>query len=266
MFFIENKYKKYGIISFGGDIMKVGKKIKSLVMVGALLTLPVSALANEPEKKVVDYVAMGDSLAAGITPYNDNGLGYPDYIKQRFEQSQYNVNFDNTFAEAGNTTIDLMEAMENEDLRNEIKEAELITIDIGANDVLPVLTAFLSGDASSEDIEIAIGNAVINLGSILEEIDEINSNAKVYVMGYYNPMPHILPEQQPLIEELLETFNSAIETVTDSNGDTFVPTAKIIAKDTETYLPIPTNIHLSEEGYQQIAKEFWKKIDKSKSN
>ncbi|WP_237562938.1 SGNH/GDSL hydrolase family protein [Bacillus dakarensis] len=247
-------------------MMKIGKQFKSLIMVGALLTLPLSALANVPEKKVIDYVAMGDSLAAGITPDGDDGLGYPDYIKQRFEQSQYTINFNNDSAKGGYTTIDLMKDMENESLRDAIKEAELITIDIGANDVLPVLNAFLVQRATPEDIDRAIENTTANIGEILNEIEGINPNAKVYVMGYYNPMPHILPGHQPLIEQLLETLNGAIEQVTDINGDTFVPTAKVIAKDPDTYLPNPEDIHLSEEGYQQIAKEFWKKIDKSKSN
>ncbi|MGM0875750.1 MAG: hypothetical protein ACQEWV_13365 [Bacillota bacterium] len=41
-------------------------------------------------------------------------------------------------------------------------------------------------------------------------------------------------------------------------------TEKIIAKNYETYLPNPEKIHLNQEGYQLVAKEFWKNIDKSK--
>ncbi|MDR6998873.1 hypothetical protein [Neobacillus niacini] len=50
-----------------------------------------------------------------------------------------------------------------------------------------------------------------------------------------------------------------------ARGDTFVPTEDLIAKHYEEYIPNPTNIHLSLEGYQIVAKEFWKVIDKSKN-
>ncbi len=246
--------------------MRLSKKIKSFVMVGALLAaLPVSALANGPEKKQIDYVALGDSLAAGVTPQLGLGLGYPDYLKQRFEQSQYTVEFNN-LSLPGKKAADLRNDLNIPQVQFIVNEAEYITIDIGANDVLPVLKFYLAGAATTNDIAAAIGGVRGNLEIILKAIDRINPDAKVYVMGYYNPMPHVLLDQQTTILQLLETLNGNIETAAINNGDTFVQTDRIIAKDNDTYLPNPADIHLSPEGYQQVAKEFWKKIDKSKSN
>lgn len=61
-------------------------------------------------------------------------------------------------------------------------------------------------------------------------------------------------------EKVLHTIEAA-----NANGNTYVATDKIIAKHNKTYLPNPASIHLSLEGYQLVAKEFWKNIDKSKN-
>jgi lysophospholipase L1-like esterase len=83
------------------------------------------------------------------------------------------------------------------------------------------------------------------------------------MMGYYNPFPYLPQEQQQSLLPLLTIVNDVIENNTVEVGYTFVPTDKIIAKKVEEY--IPTNdIHLSEAGYQLVAKEIWKAIGEQK--
>ena len=239
--------------------MKIFRRFSSLVMIGVLLTaLPISAFAKSPAKKVIDYVALGDSLAAGMTPIGGIDLGYPDYLANRFEQSQYTVDFKN-FGFPGYTSTNLaQDVLTRADVQTKIQEAEFITIDIGANDLLPAV-------ADSTKVPVALGAVAANLQTILAKIDQLNPTVKVYVMGYYNPFPYWPQAQQASILPLLDTFNGIIEARTIANGDTFVETDTIIAKDYQTYLPNPVNIHLSKEGYQLVAKEFWKNIDKSKN-
>ena len=243
------------------DSMNLSKKFKSLVLVGVLVaTLPVTTMAKGPEKKVIDYVALGDSLAAGATPFGKKDLGYPDYLAKRFEQSQYTVDFDN-FAVGGYKSGDVVnQVLTNPDVIASIKEAEYLTIDIGGNDLLPVVKT------KPANVPATIFGVALNINTILKTIDIINPNAKVYVMGYFNVLPYLPEAQQQFLLPVLDSFNSAIENTARANGDTFVPTAKIIAKDYPTYLPNPNDIHLSLEGYQIVAKEFWKYIDKSKNN
>ncbi|RWZ58638.1 hypothetical protein EQV77_06635 [Halobacillus fulvus] len=237
--------------------MKGLKKGIVVVLIAVFaLSIPSAALGH-PSKKEVDYVAFGDSLAFGITPSNGVGKGYPQFLTERLEQSQYTVDFNN-FSFPGDQSSDLVNAVQSPEAQQEIAEAEYITVNIGANDILPLLT-------SPANIPAALSNLGNNLFFALGTIDQINPNAKVYVMGYYNPFPN-LPENQlaPLLP-ILDQLNAIIQQATAANGDTYVPTETIIAKRYQTYLPNPSNIHLSESGYQAIAKEFWKKLDKSKN-
>jgi lysophospholipase L1-like esterase len=234
------------------------KKISSILLVSALvLTTPTLSSAKPLKKKDVDYVSLGDSLAAGQTPYREINLGYADFLKERMEQSQYEVDFTN-FGVPGYTSMHLKnDVLTKETVRAEIKSADMITLDIGANDVLGAL------QLGPEYVAGAIGSVAHNLTVILATIDSLNPNVDVYVMGYYNPFPYRPQYQQEQLMQLMNGFNETIEAVSTLNGDVFVPTEEAIAEDPTLYIPNPADIHLSLDGYEVIAKEFWRALDKS---
>ncbi|CAH2714722.1 hypothetical protein BACCIP111895_01898 [Neobacillus rhizosphaerae] len=202
----------------------------------------------------VEYVALGDSLAAGMTPYGEDregDLGYPDYIAQNFKKSYQLLDFDN-FGVSGYTTVDLIAQLNKAEVQKEIKEATHITLDIGANDLLPVI------QTNPTQAPAAIATVATNLNTILSTIDQLNPKVKVYVMGYYNPFPYMPQEQQAQLLPLLTAFNGQIQSQAVQHGDTFVPTDTVIASKFLEYLPNPQKIHLSLTGYQAVAGEFWK--------
>jgi len=242
--------------------MNLSKKIASTILTGALLaSLPFSALAKEADKKQMDYVALGDSLAAGNTPFGGDDKGYPDYLADRFEQSQYNVQFDNYGISGYKTTNILAQLSGSKNVQDSIKTAEVITIDIGANDLLASLEQIQKNPAQAQGVLYSIGQ---NVSKILWQINQLNPNAKVYVMGYYNPFPHLQVDQQAALLPLLTALNQTIEAAAIQFGDVYVPTEKVIEKHEEEYIPNPKDIHLSLEGYEVVAKEFWKAIMKNK--
>lgn len=237
--------------------MKITKNASKFLIVSALLTaFPFSASAKETEKLPIDYVALGDSLAAGITPTGENDLGYPEYLEARFEKSNYEVSLSN-LGVPGYTSTDLLKKVLNDTGTQQlIKDSELITIDIGANDLLVAL-------GSGKNPALEINKVYLNLTTILATIKQLNSNTEVYVMGYYNAFPYRSIEEQAFLLPLLNSLNDAIQLTSVASGYTFVPTEKVIAKNNEDYLPpdLKENIHLTLQGYQIIAKEFWKAID-----
>lgn len=241
--------------------MKIRKRLVSALIISSLfVSIPFSVSAKNVKKEQFDYVALGDSLAAGRTPYKVEKDGYVDFLASRFEQSQYNVKLDN-YGVSGYRTTNVMAQLLNPSVRESIGNAELVTIDIGANDLLARLVEIQLNPALAPTVIKGIGE---NIFLILSEIDRINPDTKVYVMGYYNPFPHLPEQQQAALLPLLDAFNQTIQSVASMNGDIFVPTAKVIEKHEKEYLPNPADIHLDLEGYQVVAKEFWKAIQKTK--
>ena len=96
---------------------------------------PLSALADTGEEKTVNYVALGDSLAAGVYFDKSVGTGYADHIKSDLEFIGYEVKLDNQGQSGANSGDVLAKLMNNK----ELAIADIITISVGANDVLPAL-------------------------------------------------------------------------------------------------------------------------------
>ncbi|MCD4838056.1 L,D-transpeptidase family protein [Neobacillus sedimentimangrovi] len=204
----------------------------------------------------IQYVALGDSLAAGITPENKDDLGYPDYIADNFGKDS--IGYKN-LGVPGYTSIQLKaDVQNNKEIQKLIAEATHITIDIGANDLLPLLPDNPDEALNPTEVMQAIGDVSKNIDSILGTIDKLNPNVNVYVMGYYNAFPYYPEELQKQLLPLIKALNDEIKKQAIENGDTFVATDTVIASDFTKYIPNPDNIHLSTSGYQVIAGEFWK--------
>jgi lysophospholipase L1-like esterase len=234
------------------------KWIFSLITLGTLFSTSSATFAYLPTDRNVEYVALGDSIPAGMTPYGSYDLSYPDYLKKHFESGKNKLLDYNNFAVSGYTSEQLKNDVKNNtNIQNEIKEATHITLTIGANDLFQKL---LSDPSTAHE---GITTASENLQTILSTIDELNPEVEVYVMGYYNPFAYYPEQVQEFLVPLIETLNSEIEKRTEANGDTYVATGNRIDPHFEKYMPNPEDNHLNVKGYKEIAKEFWKAISKT---
>src|SRR5690606_24575864 len=212
------------------------------------------ALAERP---VLNYVALGDSLAAGFLNSKEFGDGYPEYIAQGIEEkTAYRVNLSN-FGVGGYQTVHLLEQLEREDVQKALKEADIITIDIGANDILSKIG--VNFDLTKPEEMQRIVNEVTetllviktNIGEIFTKIQQINPDAPIFFMGYYNALPYL--EGQDTIEMMMTIFNNMLKETSESFGAIFVSTYEAFVGKYEIYLPNPDDIHPNEEGYRVMA-------------
>ncbi|PIC58264.1 N-acetylmuramoyl-L-alanine amidase [Sporosarcina sp. P12(2017)] len=262
------------------------KSMSYVVMAFALVlqiaVMPLQASAADPEKaptwiSPINYLALGDSLAAGVTPNNELGKGYTDFLAEELAKSEVLQASNKGFSYPGYKTDDVLRDFEMDvtkpivgighsdktaTLHQSVKEAHLITLTIGANDVLPKFTFDDKGTPqfNSEELQAAIMKVGMNTQKILAKIYQLNPNAQVYVMGYYNPFPYLSPQNQPLVNQLVVTLNDAIKKGITGTTAQFVDTSKQIAEDPYTYLPNPENIHLSQAGYKVVMEAFQKSL------
>ena len=246
--------------------MKVS--ILAVPVVLALTVFPAATSAKSSAKPIkFDYLALGDSLAAGVTPYNEIGDGYTDFLAEKIGELGYLGSYTNRFSIPGYTTEDVLEDIKDDvekdgkSIQDMIDDAELITLDAGANDLLKQIKVSDTGvSLDPAKVPVVLEQVKKNTSAILREIKKQNSRAKVYVMGYYNSFPYIPKEQQEQLIPILDMLNNVIADEAKRARAKFVPTADAIDEDFRTYLPNPQNIHLSEAGYQVVADEFWKEM------
>ncbi|MDN4074157.1 SGNH/GDSL hydrolase family protein [Fictibacillus terranigra] len=235
------------------------KSFAALLAASTLFSFaPLTAYADHQEgQKNVEYVALGDSIAAGMTPYGDIDKSYPDFISSYFKRSNVSLKDYDNFGVPGYTSEQLKnDVLANPEVIKEIRGATHITINIGANDLFRKLMT--DPRNAWEGIEAAKAN----LQTILEKIDLLNADVHVYVMGYYNPFSYYDKESQNFLVPLNDALNSAIEEKAGSNGDLYVPTGGKIDSHFEKYMPNPEDNHLNVKGYKAIAKQFWHVMEK----
>ena len=268
--------------------MQFSKKFRFLAASVLALQLTVPALASAEENIAdeiapswvmqADYVALGDSLAHGMNEVGAIGLGYTDFIAQTLKKEGLITSYSKDFAYSGYTTKNVLNDLqadvektitgfgyksEKASIRASIKDAEIVTLTVGANDLLPLLKEATGTGINIETIVKASTETMTNYASILMEIKKLNPKAEIYVMGYYNSFPYYEETLQSQFKSLLGIMNGSIKTTAEKVGAIFVPTANIVATNVASYLPNPENIHLSEAGYQAVANEAFLPIIKN---
>jgi len=267
--------------------MNLAKQLKVLFIAALLLLfIPVQgimAAADSPTWIVkTNYVALGDSLAAGVTPDNQLGKGYADMIAEKIAKEDALASYNKGFSQPGYTTADVLTDIKKNvvrdvygsgytsktaSIKDTLKKADIVTISAGANDLLKHVKAnSLSGtlEYDEKDLATAITEVSVNLNNIQKEIKALNPDVKIFVMGYYNPFPYLADDAQPMVQQLLTQFNKAIAASTAGTDAVYIETKDEIAKEYKKFLPNPQNIHLSVSGYETVTQLFWAKIQSYK--
>ncbi|MDX8364753.1 S-layer homology domain-containing protein [Cytobacillus sp. IB215665] len=226
-----------------------------LMFVGVLS--PVSA---EESQETVNYIALGDSLAAGITPNKELGNSYADLIGNQFIEEGIIDTFTKEFSFPGYTSQDVLDNLENESLKEKLAEANLVTISAGANDLLQLV------EINTDTREISIDPAVVppalasirsNMSNIISKVNELSPEAEIYIMGYYFPYPHASDEQKAQLIELSKTLNETLESIVQNENAFFIPVFDSFGTDATHLIPNPLDVHPTEEGYQLMADAFF---------
>ena len=132
----------------------------------ALSLLPASALAAGGEQK--SYVALGDSITTGY------GLDEAQsFAEQIAEQEGYTLN--DSLASDGATSTDLLEVVKSEANADTLKNADLITVTIGGNDLMDALYAYLAEEYNKQnsDTPITAEDVKASLAGTPSEIPQV---------------------------------------------------------------------------------------------
>lgn len=173
----------------------------------AVVFFAFSGAAHSQEDDAPGYVALGDSLAFGVGANNPAAEGYVGLTEFSLEQTQryvetgldvINVSVPGaTSAEVLQPDDQLDKAIEEiatrEDDDTEGNEVELISIDIGSNDLLALAEADspCSTDAASQECIDSLSQMLRtlqeNVITILSRLREAAPTAHIYIIGMYNP-------------------------------------------------------------------------------
>ncbi|WKA55677.1 SGNH/GDSL hydrolase family protein [Planococcus shixiaomingii] len=233
---------------------------KKIAIVVAFFLFGAAGCGQEEPNLTVDYVALGDSLAAGQTPYAEIGPGYADMIAEELDEKEQLAAFTKELAVSGFTTDDVLEGLESEEASEIVESADIITISAGANDLLRLVQVNdTNGHVSFDENQVneELDDVRKNMEAILTALKSEAPGAQVYVMGYYFPFPHLQDGQKEELAEQLDRLNEILKSVAEQQGAFFVPVDEAFGEGAIEKLPNADDIHPNREGYEAMAEAFF---------
>lgn len=175
-----------------------------------------TVLAEKREKIEIHYISLGDSLAAGLLYDGEHGDGYVGDIVKTLNTNGYQVNMVNKGV-SGFTSSEVLETLPN---NKELSKADIVTISVGANDLLKALdipkfimfnSKYLNA-ASNEKMKREIKNTLVEAIKVAEgsldkvSIDKIERKVMDLLEKYPDLLsPNISAALQLIIDNLENT-------------------------------------------------------------
>jgi lysophospholipase L1-like esterase len=225
--------------------------LASLLFVAAFITPSAGAATVK-----LDYVALGDSIAAGQTPNKTIGTSYTDMIAAELGKQAALASFTKDFATSGETSAGFLIKLQRSDVQEAVKNAELVTISSGANDLL----AFAKTGSTDplKGLEV-VSKVDQNLTASIQKVKSLNPKADIYLFGYYFPFPNMeAGKEKDNLTMAFNIFNSQLKSTAKAQSVTFV---EVSSSFKAAYLPNVNDIHPNEAGYRVLADQFFKVWD-----
>ena len=146
-----------------------------------------SSQAKEPEvvPKDLNVVTLGDSLAYGAG--DETGRGIAGRLKNELLDRGLSEAETVNLGVNGAQTGDVLSRLKQERVRNALAKADAIVLSAGANDL------FRSPGAREETLRnpLIVAERILDrIAAIVAELHTINPNARILILGGYNPVPN----------------------------------------------------------------------------
>lgn len=207
---------------------------------------------RKSDNRALTHLALGDSIIHGYRVTEDENL-VTQFSHKLQEETGKQVTTSNRGI-IGITSQNLNQLIQDGYFDDEIKEADIITVNVGGNDVLKAVKEadLYSALKSFDNLQTGFSE---NLSSISSRINELNPDATIVFLELYNPMP---ADHQfySLADKLLPKWNLKIyEVAQNTPASVVVQTTKVINSDNLQNL-YTDGVHPSIAGYTAISNQM----------
>lgn len=231
------------------------------------ITDKVSQSVTEVVEKTIDFfvpktlhiTAVGDSLTQGVGDETENE-GYVGIVRNRLENSNVDQLVVDNFGKRGNRTDQLLKRLkEKEDLISSVKNADMVLITIGANDIMKIVKenfTSLSYDTFTKE-QSAYQNRLEDIFTIIRQYNE---DAHIFLIGLFNPFSQYF-EDIPELDKIITDYNYiGQKVVSNYESATFIP-VKDLFVNTDENLFAEDHFHPNSKGYQLMGEQILKYLE-----
>lgn len=168
------------------------------------------------QKKNVHLVAVGDSLTFGQGDETKNG-GYVGIIKQKIEHRYRHTTVETAnYGVSGDRSDQILARLNSQKtMRQDLRQADVITMTVGGNDLLQNLekNVLNSPQTIDKDVAAAQQTYTASLNKLLQAVRRQNPHAPIFVMSIYNPVYTYFPDVDT-INDSIAKWNATTAEVT----------------------------------------------------
>ncbi|ARU62081.1 hypothetical protein CBW65_14485 [Tumebacillus avium] len=222
---------------------------------------PAVAVDKKAEEPYL-IVAIGDSLTKGIG--DTSGKGYVGNLKTRLEAGGQKVNVQN-LGISGLESNELVKSVQNPGVQQYFKDAELIMLSIGGNDITHSIGGVdkLIGATGIDEkvIRDTQKQYTKNVQDVLTLIRKSNADAPVIVLGLYNPFEGLF-EDGGKSDQMLLDWNDNLRKVAQTFPQVkVVPMFDLFQWNNSTMLSYD-HFHPNNDGYAKMAERIFNGLPK----
>jgi len=231
------------------------KKILALI----LILLSVFLIYKFNYKKEYTYLAIGDGLSLGENPYGLVEYGYADYLAIYLKEEQKLKNFSKDFSKSKYYIEELLNDLKHNkfirdgyNIKRELREANLVTLNIGFDDLYDYVYSMKS---ESGDLNGGVDSIVNKYQDLLIELKRY-TKGRIILVGYY----HLPYDNSQNLNEVIKMFNKRIIDISDKEGVEYIDISTIF-NDYMLYLPNPNVFYPNTKGYHMIYQQIIRNIN-----
>ncbi|MGG0300254.1 SGNH/GDSL hydrolase family protein [Bacillus albus] len=229
----------YGFVSGVNDVLN--PKASNLIK-------KTDVVAKEKKKTgTLQIVSLGDSLTRGVG--DKEGIGYIGRMKEDLQVDYKQKVALTNLAVSGAKMPDLLKQMESSGAQYSIKQADVIVLTIGGNDLFPGWESLGKIDLETyrPDTETFQNEAK----KIIEEIRKLNTDSPIFWLGLYNPFEDV--EDLKGSSNIVVDWNASLEKLAVNDKNVYITPTFDLFQNRGKDLLYSDHFHPNEVGYTYMA-------------
>lgn len=232
---------------------------KILLLIILLITIFISINIKDDK---LSYVSLGDGLSKGINQNNYESYGYSDYLSNYLKQNNKLKLYTKDFTEKDMRITDLIKMIEDNKytyidnkkltIQNVIKNANIITISLGMNEIL-----YKYNNEINESYMYSYIEEITNDMKKLIKLIKKYNNKKIFILGLYNS------KEDTTLNKYIIDANNHLKKISDKENINFINLYDIF-KNNKHLIYNSNNYYPNHDGYKLIANKIIKMLNFSK--
>ncbi|KAB2358816.1 SGNH/GDSL hydrolase family protein [Bacillus toyonensis] len=232
----------YGFVSGVNDVLN--PKASSLIK-------KTDVVAKEKKKTgTLQVVSLGDSLTRGVG--DKEGIGYIGRMKENLQKDYKQKVALTNLAVSGAKMPDLLKQIESSGAQYSIKQADVIVLTIGGNDLFPGWESLGKIDLETyrPDTETFQNEAK----KIIEQIRKLNTDSPIFWLGLYNPFEDV--EDLKGSSNIVVDWNASLEKLALNDKNVYITPTFDLFQNRGKDLLYSDHFHPNEVGYTYMAERL----------